>query len=97
MIETSIKNVTPHELVNLINEGIKTQLQEFTARTQSKGIADDKPHMTRKETARFFDVSVGCINDWSKKGILTPFKVGQRTYFSKEECINVMFNQQKRG
>ena len=95
MTEVNIQRVTPLELVNLINEGIKNQLQEFTGRINSKEVDEDKPHLTRKETAQFFDVSVNCINDWCKKGILKSYKVGQRVYFKKEECIQVMFNQSK--
>lgn len=94
MKNIQITNVSPDELVDLIKEGIKNQLQELSAKTQTKDIPDDKPHFTRKEVATFFNVSVGCINDWSNKGILKPFKVGQRTYFSKEECIKVLFNKE---
>jgi hypothetical protein len=54
---------------------------------------DLTPHLTRKETAQFFKVSLNCINDWSKKGILQPFKVGQRTYFKRSDLLQVMFNQ----
>lgn len=97
MVETTISRVTPNELVELINEGIRTQLQTFSARINSNAPKDDKPHLTKRETAKFFDVSVNCITDWSNKGILQPFKVGQRVYFSKEECIKVMFNQSKRA
>tara|TARA_B100000508_G_scaffold141092_1_gene146447 strand:+ start:115325 stop:115618 length:294 start_codon:yes stop_codon:yes gene_type:complete len=95
MVETTISKVSPNELVELINAGIKEQLQAFTARINSKVQTDERPHLTKKETAKFFDVSVNCITDWSNKGILTPHKVGQRVYFSKEECIRVMFNQSK--
>lgn len=95
MVETTISKVTPNELVELINAGIKEQLQAFTARINSNLQTDERPHLTKRETAKFFDVSVNCITDWSNKGILTPHKVGQRVYFSKEECIRVMFNQSK--
>jgi len=95
MKQISISQVTPNELVELINEGIKAQLETFTARINTRVQKDDKPHLTKKETAKFFDVSVNCITDWSNKGILTPMKVGQRVYFAKEQCIKVMFNQTK--
>jgi hypothetical protein len=97
MVETTILKITPTELVELINEGIKTQLQAFSARINTTSPVTDNPHLTKRETARFFQVSVNCITDWSNKGILTPYKVGQRVYFSKEECIKVMFNQSKRA
>lgn len=54
-----------------------------------------KPHLTRKETAEFFNVSVNCINNWVNNGILKAYKVGQRTYFKKSELIEVVFKNQK--
>lgn len=95
MSQTILTSINPSELVRLINEGIREQLQEFTSRINSKPINDEKPHLTRQETANFFDVSPNCINDWSNKGILKRIKVGQRVYFSKEECLQLMFNQTK--
>lgn len=93
MTEISISRVTPQELVQLIKEGIKEQLQEISSCIITNQSNNGRPHLTRRETAQFFDISLNCLNDWCKKGILTPFKVGQRVYFSREECIKVMFNQ----
>jgi hypothetical protein len=89
---TQLTNVSPNELVELIKEGIKTQLQEFSIQINSKQISD-KPILSRQETANFFGVSLNCINDWSNKGIIKPIKVGQRTYFNREELLQVMFKK----
>ena len=94
MVETKILSVSPTELVLLINEGIKNQLQQFAIEIKTAPAANqNKPHLTRKETAHFFGVSLNCINDWSRKGILNPHKVGQRTYFKRSDLLQVMFNQ----
>jgi hypothetical protein len=82
--------ITPNELVNLISEKVREQLQEFSQASNTK---TDNPHLTRKQTAQYFGVSLNCINDWCNKGILTPYKVGQRTYFKRSELVQVMFNQ----
>ena len=93
-MSTIIQSLSPNELSHYLGTAIKEQfinlLQELSVRTPT---TDDRPHLTRKETANFFDVTTNCINDWVKKGLLTPMKMGQRTYFSKTECIEVMFNQ----
>lgn len=95
-MSTIIQSLSPNELSHYVATAIKEQfinlLQELSVRKTS---TDDRPHLTRKETAKFFDVTTNCINDWVKKGLLTPMKMGQRTYFSKAECIEVMFNQLK--
>ena len=89
-----IINVSTNELVNLISQSVKKELRDFASHPKVKELnQNNKPHFTRKEAASFFDVSLNCINDWSRKGILKPYKVGQRTYFKKSECLQVMFNK----
>ena len=87
-----LTNVTPKELVELISLGIREQLKEFSIKLQSESSDSLKPHLTRKETAEFFNVSLNCINMWVNKGIITPYKVGQRVFFKRDELLKVMFN-----
>jgi len=83
-------NITPNELANLIKEGIKTELSELKKTLHPDHL--ESPHLTRRETAKFFGVSLNCVNDWTRKGILKSYKVGQRTYFKRSELMQVMFN-----
>lgn len=87
-----VVETTPDELINLINQSVKSILKESVSIQKSE---QTKPHFTRKETADFFNVSVNCINNWCNSGILTPYKVGQRTYFKRSECESVVFNQKE--
>jgi hypothetical protein len=96
MIQNTLMQVSPIELANIISGQLKTELLEFTANPRVKDLhSTDKPHLTRKEAAKFFDVSLNCINDWCKKGILKPFKVGQRTYFKKTDLLHSLFDRNK--
>jgi excisionase family DNA binding protein len=84
--------VTPNELANLISENVKMQIQDL-----AKGLSDvDKPHqkevVSRKEVAEMFDVSLVTIHDWIKSGILTPYKIGGRTYFKRTELMELLIN-----
>lgn len=84
-------NITPNDLADLIQDGIKMQLSEL-----KKCLNPDDlqcPHLTRKQTAEFFSVSLNCVNDWTRKGIIKSYKVGQRTYFKRSELMQVMFNK----
>ncbi|MDG1041151.1 MAG: helix-turn-helix domain-containing protein [Polaribacter sp.] len=92
MKKSTLIQLSPKELANFISCELKMELIKFTANPKINNlISTDKPHLTRKETAKFFDVSPNCINDWSKKGILKPKKVGQRTYFEKAHLLDVLF------
>ncbi|MDC0176651.1 hypothetical protein OAJ14_00635 [Polaribacter sp.] len=95
MVINTFIQMTPKELANLISSEIKTELLKFAANPKVKYLnLTNKPHLTRKETAKFFDVSLNCINDWSKKGILKPKKVGQRTYFKKTDILITLFGKE---
>jgi excisionase family DNA binding protein len=84
-------NITPDELTNIIHQGIKRELKELSNSINCESA--ENQHLTRKETAQYFGVSLNCINDWTRKGILRAYKVGQRTYFKRSELVQVMFNQ----
>ena len=94
MHRTTLIQLSPEDLINKFGELFYKQMLKFVSNTHLKKLnSDERPHLTRKETAIFFDVSLNCINDWSKKGILKPIKVGQRTYFRKSDLLELMFNQ----
>jgi hypothetical protein len=84
-------HITPDELANLINQEIKKELSELKDSINRNDLQN--PHLTRRETAKYFDISLNCVNDWVRKGILKPYKVGQRTFFKRSELLQVMFNR----
>ena len=91
MHSVTITQINRDELSNLINNSLK----EFFKTKGEPRKVEISQRLTRKEVANLFDVSLNCVNDWSKKGILKPYKVGQRTYFKRSECEKVLFNQPK--
>lgn len=95
MNQIQLVQITPTELVSLITEGVKQQLKEFSINPNGNNSPNE--HLTRKDTAKFFDISLGCVNDWCNLGILTPYKVGQRTYFKRAELVQVLFSHPKRA
>ena len=78
--------ISTEELTNLIKEGIKPELEILFKKCLSDFSKEDE-YLTRKDTAEYFGVSLPTIHDWTKKGILTPYKMGNRTYLSKPELI----------
>lgn len=41
--------------------------------------------MTREETAIFFQISFPTLHNWTKTGILTGYRVGNRLYYKRSE------------
>lgn len=88
--------MSPEDLSNLIRKGLKDEIQELLD-NRIEDNSNNKEFLTRKETADFFDVSLVCLHDWCKKGILTPYKVGNRTYFEYSELMRVLKSSNKKG
>lgn len=41
--------------------------------------------MTRQEVANFFQISLVTVHDWTKKGILTGYRIGNRIRYRRSE------------
>ena len=73
-----VQNFSSEEFSKFISEIIVRELEIIKSREPE---APTEMYLTRKETAKKLQISLTCLNDWRKKGILTPFKLGNRTYF----------------
>jgi len=85
--------VTPEDLAVLIKESVKQSLPDFPIQKDS----DQKEILTRSETAHLFSISLVCLHDWIKKGILKPYKVGNKTYFKRSEVMEVLSSSNRQN
>ena len=83
---------TPNALANLIDKKIKLQLDDLK---KSFTLKEPEDFMSRKETATLLKISLVCLHDWVNKGILKPYKMGNKTYFSRKQVTETMFNSNK--
>lgn len=83
---------SPNALAELIDEKIRIQLIDL-----KKDLKFENPDefLTRKETSEFLKISLVCLHDWVNKGILKSYKLGNKTYFNREEVIQTLFNSNK--
>lgn len=87
--------ITPEKLAQVIKEGLKPEILELI-REQSETQKDENEFLTRKETSAFLRVSNVTLHDWVKKGIINPYKMGNRTYFCRAELIKSLRNSNPR-
>lgn len=89
---TQLHNVDPEEFKNEILDGIKEQLESFKLK-----IAQEKtpPYLTRKNVSTLLGVSLVTIHEWSKKGILKPYRIGNRVRFKFNEIEDVLNNSRE--
>ena len=86
---------TPEEFKELISESVKSQFNALSS--QSKDIVKDeqKEFLTRKETAKLFNVSLVTIHQWQNNGILKVYKAGNRSYFKYSELLETLYNSNR--
>ena len=94
MHQVQFIQVSPQELATLIQESVKQSLLiPPTPSIESK----QKEILTRIETANLFSISLVCLHDWIKKGIIKPYKVGNKTYFKRSEVMEVLSSSNRRN
>ena len=87
-----ILNVTRQELVDIIKEGVKLELN----RQRSIGnplnrltiTGEDTEYLTRIEVSKVLNVTVQTLNNWRREGVLVPLKIGGRVLYRKEDVYN---------
>jgi hypothetical protein len=82
---TFVNGTTPEQLTEMILAGVKKELNQLKEHYQPKE-PDDL--LTRNETAELLKISLTCLWDWSRKGVLHPLKIGNRTYYSRKEILD---------
>ena len=82
----------PDSIINDL-EGIKRELTDLKTNFAPK---EPEDFLSRKEAAALLKISLVTLHQWSKDGILHPMKMGNRTYFSRKEIEQTMFNSNKK-
>ena len=92
MSSIQLIQVTPNELADLISENVKTAIQNFARDLSELNTPQQKEILTRKEVAKLFEISLVTLHDWVKNEILTPYKIGGRTFFKRSELMQLLIN-----
>ncbi|MFK8057906.1 MAG: helix-turn-helix domain-containing protein [Saprospiraceae bacterium] len=80
-------NAIPITLVDAdaLNERLE-RIEKAVTKT-AKPSTPEPGLMTRNEVGDYFAISKGTLHDWVRKGWLTSYKMGNRTYFKRAEVV----------
>lgn len=78
---TLIHNITSEELLSLF-EGLQNQLNDLKHKFEPKAPTE---YLTRKEVAETLKCNLSTIHNWTKKGKLIPYGIGNRVYYKRNE------------
>ena len=80
-----LQGATPEALVKLINEGVKSQLEDF-----KKNLNTNDPDilLTRAEACEFLKIEQTTLYHWVKAGKVPCFGISNRRFFKKSDLLN---------
>jgi excisionase family DNA binding protein len=82
---STLVQVTPEALVKLINEGVKTQLEDFK---KNLNINDPDILLTRAEACEFLKIEQTTLYHWVKAGKVQCYGIANRRFFKKSDLLN---------
>lgn len=87
-----LHGMNPEQLQQMIDKSVKNQID-----TLKKEFAPKEPNefLSRSETMALLKISAFCLHNWMNKGILKPYKVGNRTYFKRSDIEDKILNSNK--
>jgi len=83
-----ILNVTRQELLEIIKEGVKLELNRQRAMGQTTFKVSDEKYLSRSETAELLHVTEVTLNNWEKKNILIPKRIGGRVLYKETDVLS---------
>jgi hypothetical protein len=80
-----LQNVSPERLIELIKDGVKSQLEDF-----KKEISTYNPDelLTREQTCKFLQIDSSTLWAWTNKSKVIAYGIGNRRYYKKAELLN---------
>lgn len=83
-----IEHIDANELVNRFDNLENTLRNFMQLQGQNKQLQQQDEYITRNEIAKLFKISLMTVHDWTKKGILQSYKIGNRVLYKKHEVEN---------
>jgi excisionase family DNA binding protein len=77
---------TPPELQGMIDAALRKFFSENPVNSQKP--QPEIEYITRKETAKILGVSLPTLNEWTKKGIITGYRISSRVRYNKDEILS---------
>ncbi len=74
--------ITPEQLQETILSGVKTELDKISKDFQPKQPTE---FLTRNEVKEMLDVDLSTIHNWTKRGKLKAYGLGNRVYYKRSE------------
>ncbi|WP_338840569.1 helix-turn-helix domain-containing protein [Flavobacterium ginsenosidimutans] len=79
-----LHNLSPLDLEEIVKKVIKIELGEFI---RNNKIYNPNELLTRAEACSFLKINMTTLWNWSKKGKIISYGIGNRVYYKKSELL----------
>ena len=86
-----IQEVTIDELADKVADKLLVKIQGYLDDLNTK---ENNVYLTRQETADYLKVDLSTIWNWTNKGKLVSYGIGNRRYYNKQEIIDILKKNQ---
>jgi hypothetical protein len=79
--------ITPEQLLEAIIAGVKQQLEILKKDFKP---TEHEEYLTRHEVAKLLKCDISTVHNWTTKGKLKPYGIGNRVYYKRieiEQCL----------
>lgn len=84
----TIIGLTKDELIQLIKEGVKLEINRQRAMGQTPFNVSNEKYLSRSETADMLHVTEVTLNNWEKQNILVPKRIGRRVLYKESDVLD---------
>ena len=85
--QITILGISKDELVGLVKEAVKQEFSRQRAMGEGPKSLEADKYLTRSEVCDLLNVSHVTLNNWSKRDVLIPRKIGGRVLYLKNEVF----------
>jgi excisionase family DNA binding protein len=79
---TQLHYITPEKLTEEILKGVRKEIELLKKDFQPKTPIE---YITRNEVKEMLDVDLSTIHNWTKRGKLKAYGIGNRVYYKRDE------------
>ncbi len=82
------------QLIEVVNYAVTKTKAEFEVEQPQLTAHDTRTdYITRKEVAERFKISLVTVHDWTKKKVLTAYKIGNKVFYKRCEVEQALIKK----
>ena len=83
-----LQNLSTEQLSKLINDGVKSQLDDFKKNLSTQHANDDL--LTRTQACEFLQIDSSTLWHWTNKGKVIAYGIANRRYYKRAELLDCL-------